>query len=103
MSENAMAEPVVVGSAGTLAVPSHSNWCPCWTPEVFDQWKVRIGSGPGNDWVLKDNTVSATAEITVTDKAFASKTPEAPMDLHRWHSCHGRHLGPRKKSIFRPF
>ncbi|MBL90206.1 MAG: Fis family transcriptional regulator [Myxococcales bacterium] len=78
MSENAITRgaTVVVGSAGTLAVtrPTFKLVPRVGPPEVFDQWKVRIGSGPGNDWVLKDNTVSAThAEITVTDKGFRIK------------------------------
>ena len=78
MSENTPARgaTVVVGNTGSLAVtrPTFRLVPRVGPAEVFDQWKVRIGSGPGNDWTLQDNTVSAThAEITVTDKGFRIK------------------------------
>jgi len=67
---------IVVGGTGNLAItrPTFRLIPQIGAAEFFDQWKVRIGSGPGNDWIIKNQTVSAVhAEITITDKGFRVK------------------------------
>ena len=75
MSENQLPRgaTMVVGRSGNLAItrPTFRLIPQIGAAEFFDQWKVRIGAGAGNDWIIKNNTVSAVhAEITTTDKGF---------------------------------
>ena len=78
MSENQLSKgaTMVVGGTGNLAItrPTFRLIPQVGAAEFFDQWKVRIGAGPGNDWRIANNTVSAVhAEITITDKGFRVK------------------------------